>query len=144
MKLYHNWGMSEYLYRFWLYINICCHVVHLKMRLLCHMNLIFSFCYNCIKYNFLSWLCILTTTKTTYIPLSREWLNKWIEVYSLIYIEIYHDDVIKWNIFRVTGHLCREFTGEFPAQRPVTRSCDVFLDLRLYKRLNKQSSGWWF
>ena len=23
MKLYHNWGMSEYLYRFWLYINIC-------------------------------------------------------------------------------------------------------------------------
>ena len=28
------------------------------------------------------------------------------------------------NIFRVTGHLCGEFTGpgEFPAQRPVTRS----------------------
>ena len=25
--------------------------------------------------------------------------------------DIYHDDVIKWNIFRVTGHLCREFTG---------------------------------
>ena len=22
-----------------------------------------------------------------------------------------HDDVIKWNIFRVTGHLCGEFTG---------------------------------
>ena len=31
------------------------------------------------------------------------------------------------NIFRVTGHLCREFTG--PAQRPVTRSFDVFFDL---------------
>ena len=32
------------------------------------------------------------------------------------------------NIFRVTGHLCGEFTGpgEFPAQRPVTRSFDVF------------------
>ena len=31
------------------------------------------------------------------------------------------------NIFRVTGHLCGEFTGpgEFPAQRPVTRSFDV-------------------
>ena len=37
------------------------------------------------------------------------------------------------NIFRVTGHLCGEFTGpcEFPAQRPVTRSFDVFFDLRL-------------
>ena len=43
------------------------------------------------------------------------------------------------NIFRVTGHLCGEFTGEFPTQRPVTRSFDVFIDLRLYKRLSKQS-----
>ena len=34
--------------------------------------------------------------------------------------------------------------GEFPAQRPVTRSFDVFLDLRLNKRLSKQSWGWWF
>ena len=34
--------------------------------------------------------------------------------------------------------------GEFPAQRPVTRSFDVFFDLRLNKRLSKQSSGWWF
>ena len=32
-------------------------------------------------------------------------------------------------------------TGEFPAQRPVTRSSDVFLDPRLYKRLSKQSWG---
>ena len=44
------------------------------------------------------------------------------------------------NIFRVTGPLCGEFTGtgEFPAQRPVTRSFDVFFDLRLNKQLNKQ------
>ena len=35
-------------------------------------------------------------------------------------------------------------TGEFPAQRPVTRSFDVFIDLRLNKRLSKQSWGWWF
>ena len=34
--------------------------------------------------------------------------------------------------------------GEFPAQRPVTRSYDVFFDLRLNKRLSKQSWGWWF
>ena len=44
------------------------------------------------------------------------------------------------NIFRVTGPLCGEFTGpgEFPAQRPVTRSFDVFSDLRLNKRMSKQ------
>ena len=34
--------------------------------------------------------------------------------------------------------------GEFPAQRPVTRGFDVFFDLRLNKRLGKQSWGWWF
>ena len=50
------------------------------------------------------------------------------------------------NIFRVTGHLRGEFTGPrwLPAQRPVTRSFDVFFDLRLNKRLIKQSWGWWF
>ena len=32
--------------------------------------------------------------------------------------------------------------GEFTAQRPVTRSFDVFLDLRLNKRLSKQSWGY--
>ena len=34
--------------------------------------------------------------------------------------------------------------GEFPAQRPVTRSFSVFFELRLNKQLNKQSWGWWF
>ena len=64
------------------------------------------------------------------------------------------------NIFRVTGYLCGEFTGDFrvtdhlcgeitgplevPAQMPVTQSFDVFFDLRLNKRLSKQSWGWWF
>ena len=35
-------------------------------------------------------------------------------------------------------------TGEFPAQRPVTRSFDVCFDLRPNKRLGKQSWGWLF
>ena len=34
--------------------------------------------------------------------------------------------------------------GEFPTQRPVTRSFDVYFDLRPNKRLSKQSWGWWF
>ena len=39
------------------------------------------------------------------------------------------------NIFRANGHLCKG---------PVTRGFDVFFDLRLNKRLSKQSWGWWF
>ena len=35
-------------------------------------------------------------------------------------------------------------TGEFPTKRPVTRSFDVFFNLRLNKRFSKQSWGWWF
>ena len=46
------------------------------------------------------------------------------------------------NIFRVTGHLCGEFTG--PRWFPRTKASDVFFDLRLNKRLSKQSWGWWF
>ena len=50
------------------------------------------------------------------------------------------------NIFRVTGHLCGDSPvhGEFPTQKPVTRSSDVFFDLRLNKRLSKQWWCWWF
>ena len=48
------------------------------------------------------------------------------------------------NVFRVTGHLCGEFTGEFPTQRPVKRSFNFFFDLCLKKRLSGQSWGWWF
>ena len=35
-------------------------------------------------------------------------------------------------------------TGEFPTKRPVTRSFDVFFDLRLNRQLSKQQRRWWF
>ena len=56
-----------------------------------------------------------------------------------------HDDVIKWKQFpRYWPY--GEFTvnGEFPTQRPVTRSFDVFFDLCPNKWLSKQLWGWWF
>ena len=58
-----------------------------------------------------------------------------------------HDDLIKWKHFPrnwpfVQGN--SPVTGEFPAQRPVTWSFDVFFDLHLNKRLSKQWCGWWF
>ena len=50
------------------------------------------------------------------------------------------------NILRVTGHLCGEFTGHrwIPFTKASDTELDVFVDLRLNERLNKQSRGWWF
>ena len=50
------------------------------------------------------------------------------------------------NIFRVTCFCAGNspVPGEFSAQRPVTRSFDVFFDLHLDKQLSKQCPGWWF
>ena len=46
-----------------------------------------------------------------------------------------HDDVIIW----------KHFSRYWPfVRRPVTRSFDVFFDLRPNKRLSKQWWGWWF
>ena len=60
-------------------------------------------------------------------------------------------DVTWWSnqveTFSVLLVLCvgnSPVTGEFHAQRPVTRSFNVFFDLCLNKRLSKQSWGWWF
>ena len=50
------------------------------------------------------------------------------------------------DIFRALLTLCvgnSPVTGEFPSQRLVTRSFDVFFDLRLKIRLSKQWWGWW-
>ena len=58
-----------------------------------------------------------------------------------------HDDVTKRKKVSALLALCAENSpanGEFPAQRPVTRSFDVFFDLLLNKRLNKQSIRRWF
>ena len=44
-----------------------------------------------------------------------------------------HDDVIKWKQFFALPALCAgnsPVTGEFPSQKAVTRSFDVFFDLR--------------
>ena len=76
-------------------------------------------------------------------------------VYSIRIAATYGDDFLRntdmmtssnGNVFRVTGHLCGNspLPGEYPAQRPVTQSYDVFFDLRPNKRLSKQWRGWWF
>ena len=83
--------------------------------------------------------CSIGKTKGTYVVFSTK---------IVISAGLFHCMMTSSNgsIFRVTGPLCGNspVTGEFPAQRPVTRSFDVFFDLRLNKRLSKQSCDWWF
>ena len=61
-------------------------------------------------------------------------------------ILVMHDDVIKWQHFRVGGPLCGESAGHrwYPPLRPLTRGFVIFFDLRLSKRLSKQSRRRWF
>ena len=57
-----------------------------------------------------------------------------------------HDDVIKWKHFPRYWTFVRgihRWPVKYPAQRAVTRSFDVCFDLRLNKRLSKQSWGLW-
>ena len=62
-----------------------------------------------------------------------------------------NDDIITWwrhqmETFSALLAICAgnsPVPGEFPTQRPVTRSFDVYFDLRPNKFLSKQSWGWW-
>ena len=67
------------------------------------------------------------------------------QVFEHVQIQLWlHDDVIKWKHFPRNWPFVRGIhrsPGEFPAQTPVTQSFDVFFDLRLNKRLSKQSWG---
>ena len=88
----------------------------------------------------------------------------------VIFVKFHHDDAMSWKCFLHFNPMPREATsnpwwrhqmetfsaslaicvgnspgpGEFPTQRPVTRSFDVYFDLRPNKWLSKQSWGWWF
>ena len=54
-----------------------------------------------------------------------------------------NDEVIKWKHFPLYWSFVR-VTGGCPSQRPVTRSFDVFFDLRLNIGLRKHSIRRWF
>ena len=59
----------------------------------------------------------------------------------------YHDDIIKWNHFPRYWPFVRgihRWPVNSPHKGPVTQSFDVFFDLCMNKRLNKQSWSWWF
>ena len=83
--------------------------------------------------------------KKNYIQASVLW---YIQVVAVFHSSEFNDSW--WHhqmeTFSALLAICGEFTGprEFPAQRPVTQSFDVFFDLHFNKQLSNQSWGWWF
>ena len=92
-------------------------------------------------------------------------INCFDEMNVNMYLHVYHFSTMRWQMewlspgypsswwrhqmetFSALLALCAgnsPVPGEFPAQRPVTRSFDVFFYLCPTKRLSKQSWGWWF
>ena len=79
-------------------------------------------------------------------------LSSWATLNTLLYQgNVYQSSKAWWRhqmeTFSALLAICAENSpvpGEFPTQRPVTRSFDVHFDLRPNKRLSKQSLGWWF
>ena len=119
-----------------------------------------------VAVNILRWYCLTSCRRLSQCLLA---IVIYIYIYIYIYICIFNNLYIhvtmqtnSWlmitshnnmmtssygNIFRFTYPLCywnSPVTGEFPTQRSVTRSFDIFYDLLLNKRLSKQSWGWWF
>ena len=83
------------------------------------------------------WIDVLFTTRARYKSNLKTWWQG--SPYHLL-------TSFNESIFRVAGFCAGNspVTVEFPAQKPITRSFDIFFDLRLSKRLNKQSKRRWF
>ena len=94
--------------------------------------------------------------------MNKTWLNSiMFPMFSFLDMKLNENDTISGAILHIESstfvHLQKMFSallatcagkspvpGEFTAQKPVTRSFNVFFDLRLNKRLSKQWRGWWF
>ena len=87
----------------------------------------------------------VTNTHTTIIyPSNQSSLDILVLYVSLCttpgHVFIHHGDVIQWKHFPRHWAFVGEFTGHqwIPLTKPLTRSFDVFFDLRLNKRSSKQ------
>ena len=102
--------------------------------------------------HFVYHVVIVAATRDTFYLFGSSWIRTWINNYSRVFLWGQNTRPYP-NLWR---HQMETFSallaictgnspgiGEFPAQRTVTRSFDVFFDLRVNKRLSKQSWGWW-
>ena len=94
-------------------------------------------------------ILVLTRNTLSYvidIDANPKWhrICNWCRCYSELTYDIH---LISMETFSALLAICAgnsPVPGEFPTQRPVTRSFDVYFDLRPNNRLSKQLWGWWF
>ena len=89
-----------------------------------------------------SWIVATKPIRTGLNPLSNH-VTVYIQSYNLISPWWRH----QMETFSALRTICAgnsPVPGDFPTQRPVTRSFDVYFDLRPSKRFSKQSWGWCF
>ena len=105
---------------------------------------IFKYIWNCFCFDS-NFIAVLSQT----IQLRIDWVNR-LETTGHKPLPKPMKSVILWRhqmeTFSALLALCAgnaPITGEFPSQRPVTRSFGVFFDLRLNKRFSKQLWCWW-
>ena len=105
------------------------------------------FCVLCLRGGWmLYWRNIENKLFTWYSDINHDYLSNCGAMHS---VQLSVRSVITWwrdpmATFYALLALCEGNSGEFPSQRPVTRSFGVFFDLGLNKQLSKQSWGWWF
>ena len=81
------------------------------------------------------------------VSLGYNELNGWYSTKVLMYKSqiAFMATVLWWrHQMEILSALLALCVGNSPGTGPVTRNFDVFFDLRLNKRLSKQSWGWWF
>ena len=88
--------------------------------------------------------CVTTQTINTKITLLWTHIEFTTPIHTLFHISWWRHQMETVSALLAICAGNSPVPGEFPAQRPATRSFDVFFDLRLNERLGKQSWGWWF
>ena len=124
-----------------------CFMMENKLR--CFHDIKFTYVYISVmetklQHNFYSLWDLMFGLNTLYSVVWSVTVYEWhVSIHFIILIWWRH----QMETFSALLALCAgnsPLPGEFPTQRLVTRSFDVFFDLCLNKRLSKQPWGWWF
>ena len=87
--------------------------------------------------SFLPWSVLVQTEQIEVVSCSFNAIT------GMFFMPWWRHQLRTFSALLVLGAGNSSVTDEFPSQRPLTRDLDVFFDLRVNKRLSKQSQGWW-
>ena len=89
-------------------------------------------------------ICYYISNLFTYIEQSFSWFGRSSGISEPVRLEWWRHQMETFSALLAICVGNSPVPGEYPAQRPVTRSFDVFFDLHLNKRFSRHPWGWWF